>query len=162
MYFHRDALSLVALQLANTAFGYVVPPTSPVPIPKLHYSKAQQFQAGSEQIKNVTQNSAQAYSLVTSYTSSNWFNQFSVQAVSVACSIELLQLLDVRRNAEQTWLDFRPYSWLRQLRQPTASSISRPVQDYRQPGVHWCRQHLRPEPKRHWTKQRAPDEQHRL
>lgn len=83
MFFHRDALSLVALQLVNTAVGYVVPPTSPVPIPKLHYSKAQEFQAGNEQILNVSQNSAQAYSLVTSYTSSNWFNQFSVQSVSI-------------------------------------------------------------------------------
>lgn len=83
MFFSRNALSLVALQFVNTAVGYVVPPMSAVPVPKLHYAKAQEFQAGSEQILNVTQNSAQAYSLVTSYTSSNWFNQFSVQAVSI-------------------------------------------------------------------------------
>lgn len=77
----RNALGLWALQLINIAAGYVVPPLFRVPVPQLHYSKAQEFQAGNERILNVSQNSAQAYALKSTYDHTNWMSQFNVEAV---------------------------------------------------------------------------------
>lgn len=88
MFASQSAIGVLTLCLLDSALAapnpYVVPSPNRVPVPQLHYAKAQEFQAGNEKILNVSQNSAQAYSLVSSYDHTNWMSQFSVQSVSQA------------------------------------------------------------------------------
>jgi hypothetical protein len=81
-----SALVASLLVSLTAAIPYVTPPEKNVPVPQLHYSKAPEFLAESDDIlsENITRvhsTNAAAYSLVDTYNANNWMSKFSVQNV---------------------------------------------------------------------------------